>query len=168
MDDFLEGIDAESWALEAIGDDPEFGPGTGGTHYTDKKTITEVQQKLEQLGYFHGVVDGKYGPVTEAAIFNFSGVHGPPDDAVLAKIRSAAAVKSAVTSSNKIVDTAARGSSAGSYSSLIKPGGAQPQAELSFWQRPVGSSGLKTWQVATISVAGAGILAGIIAAVVKR
>lgn len=66
---------------------PVYGPASSpGTYYTDKTTITAVQKKLEQLGYFHGVVDGKFGPVTEAAIFNFSGQHGPPDDAVLAKL----------------------------------------------------------------------------------
>jgi peptidoglycan hydrolase-like protein with peptidoglycan-binding domain len=56
--------------------------------YTDKATIKAVQKKLASIGYFHGVVDGKFGPVTNAAIVNFSGRNGPPDDALLLKLFS--------------------------------------------------------------------------------
>lgn len=71
---------------EILGAEQYFGPGGAGPVYTDKATITAVQKALEKKGYFHGTVDGKFGPITEAAIFNFSGQHGPPDDAVLLKL----------------------------------------------------------------------------------
>lgn len=67
--------------------DPFFGPSmSSGTVYTDAPTIRAVQKKLAALGYFHGTVDGKFGPQTESALFNFSGQHGPPDDVVLGKL----------------------------------------------------------------------------------
>ncbi len=68
----------------------EYGPPLSGAgspvRYTDKTTVMAVQKKLQKLGYFHGVVDGIYGPVTAAAIKNYSGKDGPPDDALLAKL----------------------------------------------------------------------------------
>ena len=57
-----------------------------GAVYTDKATITAVQKALEKRGYFHGVVDGKFGSVTNAVILNFSGRNGPPDDALLIQL----------------------------------------------------------------------------------
>lgn len=68
----------------------EYGPPLSGAgspvRYTDKPTITAVQKKLASLGYFNGVVDGIYGPQTNAAIKNYSGKDGPPDDALLQKL----------------------------------------------------------------------------------
>jgi peptidoglycan hydrolase-like protein with peptidoglycan-binding domain len=73
--------------VDALGDGPMYGPSmSSGQVYTDKATITAVQKKLASIGYFNGVVDGKFGPVTEAALFNFSGQHGPPDGAVITKL----------------------------------------------------------------------------------
>ncbi len=64
-----------------------YGPGSSsGTYYTDKATVTAVQKKLKSLGYFNGNVDGIYGPLTNAAIKNYSGKDGPPDDALLDKL----------------------------------------------------------------------------------
>jgi hypothetical protein len=79
MDDFC--------GFDELGADPLYGPGSSsGTYYTDKATITAVQKKLKSLGYFHGTVDGVYGSVTNAAIKNYSGKDGPPDDALLQKL----------------------------------------------------------------------------------
>jgi peptidoglycan hydrolase-like protein with peptidoglycan-binding domain len=73
--------------VDALGDGPMYGPSmSSGQVYTDKATITAVQKKLASIGYFNGVVDGKFGSVTEAALFNFSGQHGPPDGAVITKL----------------------------------------------------------------------------------
>ena len=54
--------------------------------YTDTATITAVQNKLKALGYFNGKVDGKFGPITDAAILSYSGQHGPPNTALLTKL----------------------------------------------------------------------------------
>jgi peptidoglycan hydrolase-like protein with peptidoglycan-binding domain len=59
-----------------------------GDVYTDKETITAVQKKLAAIGYFRKTVDGVYGPDTEAALFLFSGQHGPPNGAVIIKLFS--------------------------------------------------------------------------------
>src|SRR2546425_47300 len=66
----------------------EYGPASGGTHYTDSKTIKAVQRALVARGYSVGPkgVDGKYGKDTEAALFKFSGKHGPPDEDTLAQL----------------------------------------------------------------------------------
>jgi len=60
--------------------------GAAGAVYTDRATVLAVQKALEKKGYFHGVVDGKYGSVTNAAILNFSGQPGPPNDELLLKL----------------------------------------------------------------------------------
>jgi hypothetical protein len=74
-------------APQPLVDDALYGPGSSsGTYYTDKATITAVQKKLQQLGYFNGTVDGKFGPQTNAAIKNYSGKDGPPDDDLLKKL----------------------------------------------------------------------------------
>jgi peptidoglycan hydrolase-like protein with peptidoglycan-binding domain len=73
--------------VQPLVDGALYGPGSSsGTVYTDKATITAVQKKLKALGFFHGTVDGKYGPLTNAAIKNYSGKDGPPDDALLDKL----------------------------------------------------------------------------------
>jgi peptidoglycan hydrolase-like protein with peptidoglycan-binding domain len=68
-------------------EEPLYGPGSStGNYYTDAATVTAVQKKLKALGYYPYSVDGKYGPNTDAAILNYSGQHGPPDDALLQKL----------------------------------------------------------------------------------
>ncbi|PYJ30889.1 MAG: hypothetical protein DMF24_07265 [Verrucomicrobia bacterium] len=47
---------------------PAYGYGTG--------TIAAVQQRLGQLGYYHGVVDGVMGPQTRGAITAYESRHG--------------------------------------------------------------------------------------------
>jgi peptidoglycan hydrolase-like protein with peptidoglycan-binding domain len=62
----------------------EYGPATGSIH-TDKATIEAVQRRLNMFGY--GLpVNGVFDAATEAALFKFSGEHGPPSDATIAKL----------------------------------------------------------------------------------
>ncbi len=63
----------------------EFGPGAGGTLYTDPAIIREVQKVLVAKGH-RLTVDGVFGPATEEALFAATGVHGPPNDTVLAQL----------------------------------------------------------------------------------
>jgi len=73
------------YGVDALGDGPMYGPGVGAM-YTDKATITAVQNKLASIGYFRKKVDGVFGEQTEAALFAFSGQHGPPDGATITKL----------------------------------------------------------------------------------
>lgn len=71
-----------------FGDDLPVGPSMGsGTVFTDKATIRAVQQALKDRGFSPGKIDGIYGPQTEAALFKFSGHHGPPDETTLYALR---------------------------------------------------------------------------------
>jgi peptidoglycan hydrolase-like protein with peptidoglycan-binding domain len=180
LEDEVLGFEWPSWVpftggAAAPAADPNYGPAGPGASYTDAATITAVQKKLESRGYFHGVVDGKFGPVTEAAIFNFSGQHGPPDDALLttlgiAKPGSAAPRSKPVAPS---VSSAPSTSSDPYASFLPKPAaapGAAPAsaADISFWQKPVGNSGIKTWQATAIGIASVALLGGITVLAVRR
>jgi peptidoglycan hydrolase-like protein with peptidoglycan-binding domain len=88
----------------------QYGPpmpaqGVGPT-YTDKDTITAVQKKLKALGYFPYTVNGKFGPQTDAAILHYTASygpaqHGPPNDALLARL----GLSSTVSFSDDEVDT---------------------------------------------------------------
>ena len=67
--------------------------GPSGARYTDKPTVRAVQTKLRERGFFpkQYTIDGVYGNDTDSAIYNFTGsygpaYHGPPDDALLAKL----------------------------------------------------------------------------------
>jgi hypothetical protein len=42
----------------------------------DDGTVSAVQRRLGELGYYHGVVDGVMGPQTRAAIAAFESTHG--------------------------------------------------------------------------------------------
>ena len=42
----------------------------------DSATVAAVQQRLEELGFYHGIVDGVMGPRTRAAITAFEDTHG--------------------------------------------------------------------------------------------
>ncbi len=188
LEDEVLGFEWPSWVPftggAAAPADPNYGPAGAGALYTDAATITAVQKKLESLGYFHGVVDGKFGQVTEEAIFNFCGQHGPPDDVVLAKLGIAKPGSSAPKSKPAAaprVSSAPSASSNDPYASFVpKPAaapGAAPAADISFWQKPVGTSGMKGWQAVTAEkvapaatsggVARAGV-GGLLAAVVRR
>ena len=60
------------------------GPGGAGGLFTDHNTILAAQKALKVRGIDPGPLDGVFGTKTEAALFQFSGEHGPPSAATLA------------------------------------------------------------------------------------
>ncbi len=55
-------------------------------------TMTGVQQRLRNLGFYHGAIDGKSGPHTKEAISNYQAAHdikatGKPDDSTRRKMQ---------------------------------------------------------------------------------
>jgi len=55
-------------------------------------TMTGVQQRLRNLGFYHGTVDGKNGTLTKEAIANYQAAHdikttGKPDDSTRQKMQ---------------------------------------------------------------------------------
>ena len=50
-----------------------------------KPTTREIQQALQNAGFYQGAVDGKMGPVTREAVKEFQRVHGLTDDGVVGK-----------------------------------------------------------------------------------
>jgi peptidoglycan hydrolase-like protein with peptidoglycan-binding domain len=51
-------------------------PGTGLGYGTTSATVTrttirQVQNALRQLGYYHGQIDGQFGPLSQAALQNY-------------------------------------------------------------------------------------------------
>jgi peptidoglycan hydrolase-like protein with peptidoglycan-binding domain len=55
---------------------------TSATAASLKPTTREIQQALQNAGFYQGSVDGKMGPVTREAIKEFQRVHGLVDDGV--------------------------------------------------------------------------------------
>lgn len=52
--------------------------------------VTQLQARLTALGYYHGVMDGQYGPGTKEAVARFQQVNGLDDDGVAGPDTSAA------------------------------------------------------------------------------
>ena len=50
-----------------------------------KPTTREIQQALQNAGFYQGSTDGKMGPVTREAVKEFQRVHGLTDDGVVGK-----------------------------------------------------------------------------------
>ena len=48
-------------------------------------TVAAVQQRLGQLGYYHGVVDGVMGPRTRGAIAAYESTHGMAADGTISR-----------------------------------------------------------------------------------
>jgi hypothetical protein len=72
---------------------PFYGPGDASmTYYTDKASITAVQKKLTSMGYYHGDITGKWDEQLDAAVYNATGMHGPPNDAIMKKLGLATSV----------------------------------------------------------------------------
>jgi peptidoglycan hydrolase-like protein with peptidoglycan-binding domain len=46
------------------------GYGTSSASYTGE-TIRQVQTALRQLGYYHGQIDGQFGPLSQSALQNY-------------------------------------------------------------------------------------------------
>lgn len=129
----------------------EYGPGAGGTMYTDAATIRAVQTKLKSLGYFSGNADGIFGTATEAALFKFSDKHGPPDEITLAKL----GIKPGrATPSVASVSTAPAAM-------------AEPTRGSSFLTR-MAFGGMKIWQIGLASVAVVALGAGVTLLAVRR
>lgn len=79
---------------------------TGSTKY-DSATITKVQQRLKDWGYFDGPVTGYYGELTTAAVIKFQKKHGLTADGILgpstlAKIGITGTYASSAQSSNDL------------------------------------------------------------------
>lgn len=55
---------------------------SSGTKY-DSATITKVQQRLKDWGYFDGPITGYYGELTTAAVIKFQKKHGLASDGIL-------------------------------------------------------------------------------------
>lgn len=142
-------------------DQGDFGPASGGMHYTDSATITAVQKALKSKGFDPGPIDGKFGTKTEDALFKFLGVHGPPDDVALVRLGvtpggggQGAQAPSPSTSRS----AAPSGGYASIFSSPSAPSKPAPMAAMtSFWAQPLWEgSPVKRWQGA---VGGAGLFA---------
>ncbi len=52
--------------------------------------VTQLQTRLTALGYYHGKIDGQYGPGTKEAVARFQKVNGLDDDGVAGPDTSAA------------------------------------------------------------------------------
>jgi len=58
---------------------------TAGPAASLKPTTREIQQALQNAGFYQGSTDGKMGPVTREAVKEFQRVHGLTDDGVVGK-----------------------------------------------------------------------------------
>ncbi len=48
--------------------------------------VRQVQERLKELGYYEGEIDGKYGPGTKSAVYRFQNAHGLSADSVVGQI----------------------------------------------------------------------------------
>jgi hypothetical protein len=168
MSHYLHGIDcvgdAGTGGAPSLPLDPgEFGPASGGTYYTDVPTIKAVQQALIAKGFSVGKdgADGKFGPDTEAALFAFGGVHGPPDGAMLARL---GVVPVPLTKKPSI-------STPSIYAQPQAParGGVVASVDQGFWMQPLWTGApVRRWQGAIGGVGAFAILLGLTVAVVRR
>jgi Putative peptidoglycan binding domain/L,D-transpeptidase catalytic domain len=69
-------------ATAAVSQPSAYVPPTKNLRFGDHgPAVRSVQRRLNNLGYFAGPVDGKYGPDLEQAVWAFKGVQGLPIDA---------------------------------------------------------------------------------------
>jgi hypothetical protein len=66
----LQGIIQSGMQPTSVRPGAGLGYGTTSASYTGE-TIRQVQTALRQLGYYHGQVDGQFGPLTEAALQDY-------------------------------------------------------------------------------------------------
>jgi peptidoglycan hydrolase-like protein with peptidoglycan-binding domain/TPR repeat protein len=57
-------------------------PGSGYSNTNGSSAVRALQRRLVGLGYSPGPVDGRYGPLTEAAVIRFQAAHGLQVDGV--------------------------------------------------------------------------------------
>lgn len=140
----------------------DFGPGSGGTHYTDSATIKSVQQALISKGFSVGKdgADGKFGPDTEAALYKFGGIHGPPDDAMLSRlgVSPVAAAPSRPVASSSAPSTF----SAPSIFPSFAPAAPHEVKAKTPDVQAAGLFGLQWWQVGVVGVGGLAVVAGVV------
>jgi len=58
---------------------------TTAGHPTDDNVVAAVQQRLAELGYYHGVIDGVVGPQTRTAINAYKANHGLVVDGTISR-----------------------------------------------------------------------------------
>src|SRR6266404_6551401 len=66
----LQGIIQSGMQPTSVQPGTGLGYGTTSASYTGQ-TIRQAQTALRQLGYYHGEVDGLFGPLTQAALQNY-------------------------------------------------------------------------------------------------
>ncbi|KKW46503.1 MAG: hypothetical protein UY96_C0003G0006 [Parcubacteria group bacterium GW2011_GWB1_56_8] len=138
----------------------DYGPSmSSGTVYTDYNTILAAQKALLAKGISPGKIDGLWGNDTEAALFKFSGKHGPPDDDTLTKL----GVKPGAP-------TVTRPSSGGGMTFLAPKPPAAPQVSgPMFWSKPLWSgSTIPRWRGAIAGGGAIALLTGLTLAVTVR
>lgn len=145
MQSYFEGLtilggDVGTGTVESV-DLPAYGPGGEGGVYTDKPTILAVQKSLKARGYNPGPLDGIFGTKTEAALYKFSGEHGPPSASTLAKLGVKPGGAPAGVSKGALVKHAEVSTSpiASVKNALTAP---SPIAGLPWWQIALGSLGV--------------------------
>ena len=50
------------------------------------EAVRAVQQRLKDLGYYAGEIDGQYGPATKTAVYRFQNAHGLSADSVVGQV----------------------------------------------------------------------------------
>ena len=158
----------------------DYGPSIGPQPvYTDRPTILAAQKALSAKGYMLGPADGIFGPQTEAALFKFSGKHGPPDADTLKALGvapgggSTGSVISPITNwLSRAFDAATSPSAPAAAPSRPvnapvappRPAGVAPMPP-GWWVQPAWQGApFKRWQAATAAGGSLAILTGIVMA----
>jgi peptidoglycan hydrolase-like protein with peptidoglycan-binding domain len=90
----LSGFPSDSFAAPAASPMPAEALGSSPSPSARKKpaastslkpTTREIQQALQNAGFYQGAVDGKLGPITRESIKEFQRVHGLTDDGLVGK-----------------------------------------------------------------------------------
>ena len=66
----LQGIIQSGMQHNSVQPGAGLGYGTSSASYTGE-TIRQVQTALRQLGYYHGQIDGQFGPLSQSALQNY-------------------------------------------------------------------------------------------------
>jgi len=65
-----------SGARDRIGRTEVLAVGSGYANAHGASAVRVLQRRLASLGYSPGPIDGRYGPLTEAAVMDFQATHG--------------------------------------------------------------------------------------------
>ena len=66
----LQGVIQSGMQPNSVQPGAGLGYGTTSASYTGE-TIRQVQTALRQLGYYHGQIDGQFGPLSQGALQNY-------------------------------------------------------------------------------------------------